>query len=84
MKRPRFLADENLDERLAVALERRVPGVDIRRTRASGLAGSPDAAVLEWAAREGRILVTRRVACILTPCTDSLPRGTPWRVEWPE
>jgi uncharacterized protein with PIN domain len=55
---PRFVADENLNERLVLALVRRVPGVDIVRVRDVGRTGRTDADLLEWAATQDRVVIT--------------------------
>jgi hypothetical protein len=55
---PKFLADENLDDRLVHAVRRRVPGIDIVRVRDAGLVGASDEDLLAWAGEEGRIVVT--------------------------
>jgi hypothetical protein len=57
----RFLADENLDGDLLRALLRRRPGLDVVRVQDAGLASADDAAILAWAAREGRVLLTHDV-----------------------
>lgn len=50
--------DEDLDNRILHGLLLRVPNLDIKRVQDAGLAGMDDPGVLEWAAREGRILIT--------------------------
>jgi hypothetical protein len=57
----RFVADENLDERLVVAVLRRVDGCDVVRVRDVGRVGRSDADLLKWAARHGRIVITHDV-----------------------
>ena len=58
MSRVLFVADENLNERLVLALLRRVPQLDVVRVRDTSRAGSTDPDLLEWAAEEGRVLIT--------------------------
>ncbi len=60
----RLAADENLDNDIVRGLLRRQPGVDIVRVQDVGLSGADDATVLEWAAQEGRILLTHDVSTI--------------------
>jgi len=55
-------ADENFDNRIVRGLWRRVPELDIVRVQDSGLSGTDDPTVLEWAAQEGRILLTHDVS----------------------
>jgi predicted nuclease of predicted toxin-antitoxin system len=60
----RLLADENFDNTIIRGLFRRNPTIDIVRVQDIGLSGKDDATVLEWAAQEGRILLTHDVATI--------------------
>lgn len=54
----RWVADENLTERLVLAWLRRVGDLDIVRVRDAGRTGCDDAELLAWAADQGRIVVT--------------------------
>lgn len=54
----RFVADENLNERLVLALLRRLPDLDLLRVREARRTGRTDPDLLDWAATEGRILLT--------------------------
>jgi hypothetical protein len=58
----RLLADENLDGNIIRGLMRRLTDVDLVRVQDVGLSGADDPAVLEWAAGEGRVVVTHDVA----------------------
>ena len=58
----RFAADENLNRKLVTGLRRRQPALDIARAQDAGLSGASDPVVLEWAASEGRILLTHDVS----------------------
>ena len=58
----RFLADENLESYLLEALRERLPSVDITSVRAVGLTATDDRMILEWAAENDRIIVTREVS----------------------
>lgn len=60
----KLLADENLDNTIIRGLLRRNPDIDIVRVQDVGLSGEDDPIVLEWAAAEGRILLTHDVATI--------------------
>lgn len=60
----KFLADENFDNTIVRGLFRRNPTLDIVRVQDVGLSGKDDPTVLEWAAQEGRILLTHDVATI--------------------
>ena len=54
----RYLADQNFNEDILVALKGRVPLLEIVRVRDLGLTGADDPAILEWAAQSGLILLT--------------------------
>jgi Domain of unknown function (DUF5615) len=60
----KLLADENFDNNIIRGLLRRKPDIDIVRVQDVGLSGKDDPTVLEWAAQEGRILLTHDVATI--------------------
>jgi len=60
----RWAADENLNNGIIRGLLRRRPDVDIVRIQDAGLSGADDPTVLEWAAREGRVLLTHDVSTI--------------------
>ncbi|MDQ4039747.1 MAG: DUF5615 family PIN-like protein, partial [Actinomycetota bacterium] len=55
-------ADENLNNDIVRGVLRRNPKIDIVRLQDAGLRGADDPAVLEWAAAEGRVLLTHDVA----------------------
>jgi predicted nuclease of predicted toxin-antitoxin system len=54
----RLAADENLNNSIVRGLLRRQPELDIVRIQDVGLSGADDPTVLEWAAQEGRVLLT--------------------------
>jgi len=56
------LADENFNNDIVRGVRRRLASVDIVRVQDAGLSGADDQAVLQWAADEGRILLTHDVA----------------------
>lgn len=60
----RWLADENFNNDILRGLLRRKADVDIVRLQDVGLSGSDDPTVLEWAAQEGRVLLTHDAATI--------------------
>jgi len=61
---PRFLADENIDQDLILGLKRRIDGIDIVRVQDVGLRTLDDPTVLQWAADEGRALISRDIKTI--------------------
>lgn len=54
----RLLADENFNGFIVSGLLKRQPDLDIVRVQDVGLRGAEDRVILEWAARERRILLT--------------------------
>ncbi|NWF62129.1 MAG: DUF5615 family PIN-like protein [Fischerella sp.] len=60
----RFVADENFNNNIVRGVLRRQPRLDIVRIQDIGLSGADDPTVLEWAAKEGRVLLTHDVATI--------------------
>ena len=60
----RLVADENLNNNIVRGLLRRRPQLDIVRIQDVGLSGADDPTVLEWAAHEGRVLLTHDVSTI--------------------
>ena len=57
--------DHNFDARIVAGLRRRQPDLDIALIHHAGLAAAPDPVVLEWAAREGLILLTHDRATLV-------------------
>ena len=58
-------ADENFNNDIVRGALRRNPRVDILRIQDAGLSGASDEAVLEWAANEGRVLLTHDVSTLV-------------------
>ena len=54
----RLATDEDFDGDIVRGLRRRLRGLDLVRVQDAGLSGARDADVLEWAARERRVLLT--------------------------
>jgi hypothetical protein len=54
----KFLTDENFEGAIFRGLLRRKPDLDIVRVQDVGLAEVEDPIILDWADREGRILLT--------------------------
>jgi hypothetical protein len=73
----RLAADENFQFQIVRGLRRRSPWLDIVRVQDAGLSGADDPAVLDWAAREGRILLTHDIATISPPAYDRVLAGLP-------
>jgi hypothetical protein len=51
-------ADENFNNDIVRGLLRRKPDLDLVRIQDASLSGASDSRILEWTAREGRILLT--------------------------
>ncbi|MDJ0742508.1 MAG: DUF5615 family PIN-like protein [Xenococcaceae cyanobacterium MO_167.B27] len=62
----RFLADENLNNQIVRGVLRQNCNVDIVRVQDVGLSGADDPTVLEWAAQQGRVILTHDVATMIT------------------
>jgi hypothetical protein len=71
------LADENLDGAIVRGLLRQRPGLDIVRVQDVGLSGAEDPAVLDWAARHGRVLLTHDVATMTRYAYERVAAGLP-------
>lgn len=60
----RFLADENFNNDILHGLRSRMPDIDIVRTQDTEVYQADDPRLLEWAAQQGRILLTHDVQTI--------------------
>jgi hypothetical protein len=60
----RLAADENFNNDIVRGMLRRRPELDLVRIQDAGLSGADDPVVLEWAAKEGRILLTHDVTTV--------------------
>jgi hypothetical protein len=54
----RLATDEDVHDDVVRGLRRREPNLDIVRVIEVGLGHTPDPIILDWVAREGRILIT--------------------------
>jgi hypothetical protein len=73
----RLATDEDFNNRILRGLLRRNPGLDIVRVQDAGLRGLGDAEVLEWAATEGRILLTHDVTTMKQHVYKRINAGSP-------
>jgi len=62
----RFLADENFNNQIVRGIFQQRRDVDIVRVQDVGLSGADDPTVLEWAAQQGRVVLTHDVATMIT------------------
>jgi hypothetical protein len=73
----RLAVDQNFDARIVAGLRRREPDIGIVLIRDAGLAAAPDPLVLEWAAREGLVLLTHDRATLVGVAYDRVMHGEP-------
>lgn len=73
----RLAADENLDIRIVHALKGQAPELNLLRVQDAGLAQAEDPQVLEWAAREHRVLLTHDANTIPRFAFDRVRAGKP-------
>lgn len=71
----KLVADENFDNTVVRGLFRRNPKIDIVRVQDVGLSGKDDPTILDWAAQEGRILLTHDVSTITRYAYDRVKQG---------
>lgn len=74
---PRLAADENFNYDIVRGILRRNPEVDIASVQDAGLSGADDPMVLEWAAREDRVLLTHDVATMTRYAYERMESGKP-------
>jgi len=70
-------ADDNFNNDIVRGLLRWQPELDIVRLQDVGLSGADDPTVLEWAAREGRVLLTHDVSTITKYAYERVRAGQP-------
>jgi uncharacterized protein with PIN domain len=73
----RFLLDENFNGKIARGLRAHKPDVDMIRVQDTELYQAADPDVLEWAAREGRILLTHDLDSMTRYANERLQAGLP-------
>lgn len=71
----RLATDEDFNNRSFRGLLRRKSDLDIVRVQDAGLTGKSDAEVLEWAAREGRVLLTHDVTTMKRYADERIAAG---------
>jgi predicted nuclease of predicted toxin-antitoxin system len=70
-------ADESLHGHIVRGLRRREPSIDLVWVVETALGGKTDPEVLEWAAAEGRILVTQDEKTMIGYAWDRVKAGQP-------
>jgi hypothetical protein len=73
----RLAADEDFNYDIVRGLLRRNPELDIVRIQDVGLSGADDPAILDWAGREGRILLTHDVTTMTRHARVRVQSGKP-------
>jgi uncharacterized protein with PIN domain len=71
----RFLLDENFNGKIARGLRARQPDADVIRVQDTEMSGADDQAVLEWAAHEGRILLTHDLDTMTKYANERIEAG---------
>jgi hypothetical protein len=73
----RFLLDENFNGKIARGLRLRSPDIDLLRVQDTELYEAEDPLILEWAAREGRILLTHDLETMTKYAAERIAQGLP-------
>ena len=73
----RLAADENFNGDIVRGLLRRNPKLDVVRVQDVGLSGADDPSVLQWAADQGRIIVTHDISTLAKHAFDRIAAGQP-------
>lgn len=71
----RLAADENFNNDIIRGVLRRNPDIEIIRIQDVGLSGADDPTVLEWAASQGRVLVTHDVSTLTKHAYERVTNG---------
>ena len=73
----RLLSDEDITGAIVAGLRQRQPSLDIVRVQEVGLMQTPDPDILEWAASEGRQILTRDRKTMTRHAHDRVVQGLP-------
>lgn len=73
----RLLSDENFNGHILRGLLRLLPDLDIVRVQDTPLASASDPEILEWTAKEGRILLTHDVSTVTHFAYERMRAGQP-------
>jgi predicted nuclease of predicted toxin-antitoxin system len=73
----RLLSDENFSETILRGLMKRLIDLDLVRVQDLGLMNADDPTILEWAAEEGRILLTHDIATVTMYAYKRVNQGLP-------
>jgi predicted nuclease of predicted toxin-antitoxin system len=72
-----FLTDENIEGRLLIQLRANLPELDILDVREIGLDQTPDEEILQWAADNGRVVISHDVNTMRGLADDRVRNGLP-------
>jgi predicted nuclease of predicted toxin-antitoxin system len=72
-----LVSDENFNNDIVRGLLRRNPALDIVRVQDVGLRGEEDPVILEWAAKEGRVVLTHDTATMADFAYQRVREGKP-------
>jgi predicted nuclease of predicted toxin-antitoxin system len=70
----RLAANENFNGDIVRGLLRRDPKLDVVRVQDVGLSGADDPSVLQWAADQGRIVVTHDISTLASTRSIESPQ----------
>ena len=73
----RFLLDENFNGKIVRGLHARKPDIDMIRVQDTELLGADDPSVLDWAAKERRILLTHDLLTMTRFANERIAQGLP-------
>jgi predicted nuclease of predicted toxin-antitoxin system len=73
----RLLIDEDVHGDIVAGLRRRQPALDVVRVQDVGLAHTPDPVILEWAAQQGRVVVSVDKKTLAVDAWARVARGLP-------
>jgi predicted nuclease of predicted toxin-antitoxin system len=73
----RLLTDEDINGDVIQGLRRRLPNMDLVRAQEVGLRTKDDQLILEWAAREGRIVVSNDRDSMIGFAYERVGQGLP-------
>lgn len=77
MSRVKFLFDEDLNGRIVRGVRRRIPDLDSTTVQEADLPEASDPDVLDWAAAEGRVVVTHDHRTMRPCAEDRMKTGLP-------
>src|SRR5579872_3646488 len=73
----RLVSDENFNADIGRGLLRLQPVLDLVRVQDEGLRQTPDSEILEWAAAQGRVLLTHDVSTVPPAAYQRVAAGKP-------